>query len=183
MQAKPSNFQTFCHRCDEHFYDAASAVGVYEYALSASVLNLKREPFVAERLSKLFVSRFHNSAFQSATKILPVPLSKKRFLERGFNQAAALAKILAEQTRIPIDVQTLVRQIHTPMHRATMDSKAREASVKDAFEVKRPKLIEGENILLIDDIFTSGATVSNCAKALKEKGAGQVYVLTVARAA
>ena len=183
LQAKPSNFQTFCHQCDEHFYDAACAVGVYEYALSASVLNLKREPFVAKRLSKLFVSRFHNSAFQNATKILPVPLSKKRFLERGFNQAAALAEILAEQTRIPIDAQTLARQIHTPIHRAAMDNKARETSVKNAFEVKRPKFVEGENILLVDDVFTSGATVSNCAKVLKEKGAGQVYVLTVARAA
>jgi predicted amidophosphoribosyltransferase len=69
------------------------------------------------------------------------------------------------------------------MHRATMDNKARETSVKNAFEVKRPKLIEGENILLIDDVFTSGATVSNCAKVLKEKGAGKVYILTVARTA
>ena len=182
LQAKPSNFQTFCHRCDEHFYDAASAVGVYEYALSASVLNLKREPFVPKRLRKLFVSRFHNSAFQSATKILPVPLSKKRFLERGFNQAAALAEILAEQIRIPTDAQTLARQIHTPIHRASMDNKARETSVKNAFEIKRPKFVEGENILLVDDVFTSGATVSNCAKVLKEKGASKVYVLTIARA-
>lgn len=183
LQSEPSNVQTFCHRCDKHFYDAASAVGLYEYALSASILNLKREPFVSKRLSKLFVSRFHNSAFQSATKILPVPLSKKRFLERGFNQAIVLAEILAEQIRIPLDPQTLVRQIHTPVHRAAMDNKAREKSVKDAFEVKRPKFVEGENILLVDDIFTSGATVSNCAKALKEKGARHVYVLTVARAA
>jgi ComF family protein len=182
-QAKPTNFQTFCHECNEQFYDAASAVGIYEYALSASVLNLKREPFVAKRLHKLFVSRFQNSAFQDATKIIPVPLSKKRFLERGFNQAAALAEILAKQTRIPLDGQTLVRQIHTPMHRASMDNKARETSVKNAFEVKRPKLVEGENILLIDDVFTSGATVSNCAKILKEKGAAKVYVLTIARTA
>jgi ComF family protein len=183
LQAKSSSFQTFCHQCDAHFYDAASAVGVYEYALSASVLNLKREPFIAKRLRKLFVSRFHNSAFQSATKILPIPLSKKRFLERGFNQALALAEILAEQTRIPIDAQTLSRQIHTPVHRAAMDNKARETSVKNVFEVKRPKFVEGENILLVDDVFTSGATVSSCAKVLKEKGARQVYVLTIARVA
>ena len=68
------------------------------------------------------------------------------------------------------------------MHRAAMDNKARELSVKDAFEVMRPKLVEGEKILLIDDVFTSGATVSNCAKILKENGAKQVCVLTVARA-
>ncbi|HXH68720.1 MAG TPA: double zinc ribbon domain-containing protein [Pyrinomonadaceae bacterium] len=183
LQSKPTNSQTFCHQCDEHFYDSASAIGIYEYALSASVLNLKREPFVAKRLQKLFVSRFENSAFQEVTKIIPVPLSKKRFLERSFNQAATLAEILAAQTRITLDKKTLVRQVHTLMHRATMDSKAREATVKNAFEIKRQNFIKDENILLVDDVFTSGATVSNCAKVLKEKGAGKVYVLTIARAA
>ena len=182
LQAKPADFKTFCHECDAHFYDSASAVGIYEYALSASVLNLKREPFVAKRLQKLFVSRFQNSAFQDVAKMIPVPLSEKRFLERGFNQAAVLAEILARQTGITLDKQTLVRKIHTPIHRATMDSKARETSVKNAFEVKRPSFTEGENILLVDDVFTSGATVSSCAKTLKENGASKVYVLTVARA-
>jgi ComF family protein len=183
LRSKATDFQTFCHQCDEQFYNAASAVGVYENALAVSVLNLKHEPFAAKKLQKLFVSCFHNSAFQDSTKIIPVPLSKKRFLERGFNQAAVLAEILAKQIRIPLDGQSLVRIIHTPMHRATMDNKARETSVKNAFEVKRPNFIEGENILLVDDVFTSGATVSNCAKVLKEKGASKVYVLTVARAA
>ncbi len=181
-QAKPSDFQTFCHQCDGHFYDSASAVGIYEYALSASVVNLKREPFAATRLEKLFVSRYRGSDFQDTTKIIPVPLSKKRFLERGFNQATVLAEILARQTSIILDNQTLVRSLHTPMHRATMDGKARESSVKNAFEVKRRNFIEGENILLVDDVFTSGATVSSCAKTLKESGAGKVYVLTAARA-
>jgi competence protein ComFC len=183
LQSQPMNFQTFCHQCDEQFYDAASAVGIYEYALSASVLNLKREPFVAKRLQKLFISHFRNSAFQDAAKIIPVPLSKKRFLERSFNQAAVLAEILAAKTGIKLDGQTLVRNVHTPMHRAAMDSKARETSVKNAFKVKRPKFVEGEIILLVDDVFTSGATVSNCAKTLKENGANKVYVLTVARTA
>jgi len=182
LQAKVSGFETFCHRCDGHFYDAARAVGIYEKALSASVLHLKREPMVGKRLKKLFVSRFRDSDFQDATKIVPVPLSEKRFLERGFNQAGILAKILSKQTGIALDEQSLTRQIHTPMHRVGMDEKARATSVKNAFEAKRPKLIEGETIILIDDVFTSGATVSAGAEVLKEKGAHKVYVLTLARA-
>lgn len=182
LKPEATDFQTFCRQCDEQFYDAASAVGIYENALSASVLNLKGEPFVAQKLQKLFIARFQSSAFQDATKIIPVPLSKKRFLERGFNQAVVLAEILAKQTRIMLDKQTLVRTVHTPMHRATMDSKARETSVKNAFQINRPHFIEGQNILLVDDVFTSGATVSNCAKTLKENGATKVYVLTIARA-
>jgi len=181
LQPKPSNFQTFCHRCDTHFYDAALAVGIYEHALSASILHLKREQFVARRVEKLFVSRFQNSAFQDATRIVSVPLSKKRFLERGFNQAAVLAEILFKRTGIKLDEQSLTRKIHTPMHRVGMDHKTRETNVKNAFEVKRAKLIEGETILLIDDVFTSGSTVSNCAEVFKDKGARKVYALTLAR--
>ena len=181
LQAKPTNIKTFCHLCNEHFYDAACAVGIYADALSASILHLKREPFIAQRLKNLFISRFQHSDFQDVSVIVPVPLSKKRRLERGFNQAEVLANTLAKQTDIKLDQKSLVRKIHTPMHRAAMDNKARELSVKDAFEVMRPKLIEGKKILLIDDVFTSGATVSNCAKILKENGAKQVCVLTVAR--
>ena len=182
LQAKPTNINTFCHLCDEHFYDAACAVGIYGDALAASILHLKREPFVAKRLQNLFISRFQNSDFQDVSLIVPVPLSKKRRLERGFNQAEVLAAILAKQTDIKLDQKSLIRKIHTPMHRAAMDNKARELSVKNAFNVSRPKLVEGEKILLIDDVFTSGATVSNCAKILKENGAKQVCILTIARA-
>jgi competence protein ComFC len=63
-----------------------------------------------------------------------------------------------------------------------MDRQARMESVKNAFEVVSPRLIERKKVLLIDDVLTSGATVSNCAKALKKAGAEKVYVLTVARA-
>jgi ComF family protein len=181
LQPKPSNFKTFCHLCDEHFYDSACGVGIYENALSASVLHLKREPFIARHLQNLFVSRFENSDFQDISLLVPVPLSKRRFFERGFNQASVLAGILVKQTGIKLDEQSLIRKIHTPMHRAAMDNKAREMSVRNAFEVKRPKFIEGEKILLVDDVFTSGATVSNCAKTLKKCGADKIYVFTLAK--
>jgi len=174
--------ETFCHRCDEHFYDAARAVGTYENALAASIVHLKREPFVSKNLRKLFISAFYKSNFQDIDLIVPVPLSKKRLLERGFNQAAILAEILGKETNLKVDEKSLARRIHTPMHRAAMDKKAREMTVKNAFEVTRPQFIKNKTILLVDDVFTSGATVSNCAEVLKQKGAGKVYVLTVARA-
>ena len=182
LSEKETDFLAFCHQCDEHFYDRARAVGLYENALLASILHLKHEPFAAHRLQKIFVSAFENSDFPSASKIIPVPLSKKRLIERGFNQAAILAGILADSVKIELDENSLVRQIHTPMHRAGMDTKARELTVKNAFEVKRPNFIEGEKIILIDDVFTSGATASACAKVLKKNGAEAVYVFTVARA-
>lgn len=174
--------ETFCRRCDTDEYDLARAVGLYENALSTSVLTLKNEPFLPKRLESLLISAFANSPFQDATRIIPVPLSKQRFKSRGFNQASIIARSINKQTNIPIDESSLARTLHTEKHRAGMDRKARSESVKNAFEVKRPQLIKGENILLVDDVFTSGATVSNCANALKKSGARKVYVLTVARA-
>jgi competence protein ComFC len=174
--------ETFCHRCDEHFYDAAKAVGIYEKALAASIVNLKREPFLSKTPQRIFLDTFKNSDFQDADLLIPVPLSHKRRLERGFNQAEVLTQFLSKQTSIEADDKSLVREIHTPMHRAAMDKKAREATVKNAFAVKRKHFIESKKILLIDDVFTSGATVSSCAKELKKNGAAKVYVMTIARA-
>lgn len=177
-----SEFKTFCRRCDEDFYDAARALGLYEKALLISVLSLKREPYIPGFLGNLFLQTFLNLPFQDTTRIIPVPLSKKRFAERGYNQAFLLADLLAESTGIKLDDKSLARKALASKHRAGMDRKSRLESVKDIFEITAPRLIKNERILLIDDVFTSGATVSNCAKVLKENGAEKVYVLTIARA-
>lgn len=182
LSDKETDFQTFCHQCDAHFYEQARAAGFYENALQCSILNLKTEPFISKKLREVFISAFEKSDFQDADLIVPIPLSKKRLLERGFNQAAVLAKILSDKTKIGFDEQSFVRKIDTPMHRAGMDNKARELTVKNAFEVKRPNLIKEKKILLVDDVFTSGATASACAKVLKKSGAEKIYVLTLARA-
>lgn len=173
--------ETFCRRCEEQFYDRANAAGIYENALAASVLHLKQEPFISKNLQKSFIDAYYRAAFDDADLLIPVPLSKKRRLERGFNQAEVLAAILAKETKINLDEKSLVRSVHTPMHRAAMDKKARETSVENAFQVKRQNFIKNATILLIDDVFTSGATVSNCAKVLKQSGAKKIYVLTVAQ--
>lgn len=178
----PSNFETFCRRCDQDFYDSAKAIGTYEKAFLTSILKLKHTPFVPKTLSDLFFKTFLDSNFQDANLIIPVPLSTKRLAERGFNQAELLADSLASQTNLTPDKISLKRRIHTEKSRRGMDRKSRMESVKNAFDVVSPRLIEGKIILLIDDVFTSGATVSNCAKALKKAGAAKVYVLTVARA-
>jgi ComF family protein len=181
LSHKPSDFKTFCHHCDDHFYDLARSVGKYEKALSASIIHLKKEPFIARRLRDLFIESFVEKQFPHINRIIPVPLSKRRLFERGFNQASFLAAILSKETDLTLDENSLIRTRHTPVHRAGMDKKGRLRSVEKAFEVKRAKLIEGENILLVDDVFTSGATTSVCAKTLKKKGAGKVFVFTLAR--
>lgn len=181
LKESPSEIRPQCNRCGEQFYDLAISVGIYEHALSAVILNLKKEPFIPKKLRRLFIDRFLNGCSGDIDLVIPVPLSEGRRLERGFNQAEVLAETLSKTVDVKVDKQSLIRKIHTPMHRAGMDRKARELTVQNAFEVKRKRLITGKRVLLVDDVFTSGATVSNCAKALKSKGAGRVTVLTVAR--
>jgi len=169
----------YCRKCDDHAYDRAFAIGVYERALSASILFLKSTPNVPRHLEKLINSRVEDL---TADLIVPAPLSKMRAIERGFNQAALIADIVAKSAGIPVDDLSLQRKKHTPIHRVGMDQRARELTVEKAFEVVRPKLVFGKNVLLIDDVLTSGSTASACAKALKKSGANRVEVFTVARA-
>lgn len=174
--------ELYCHKCDDQHFEKARAIGIYEKALASTALNLKRESNLPERLTSDILGSLERYGFLNSTLIIPVPLSPKRRLERGFNQAEIISKLIARHTGIKVDTQSLVRRRHTPMHRVAMDKKARELTVKNAFAVTRPNLISDQTILLVDDIFTSGATASACANILKKNGADVVNVFTLARA-
>ncbi len=170
-----------CRRCEGDAYDGARACGAYQGALRAAVLALKREAHVPSRVAQLLYETQRRAPLSAATRLVPVPLHPERQRQRGFNQAAILGRALADLTKLPLDEWSLVRTRHTERHRAGMDAQARRESVSEAFEVVRPRLIENESILLLDDVLTTGATVSACAAALKTAGARSVFVLTLAR--
>ena len=171
-----------CGRCEADNFTSARACGLYEGALRASILALKREPTVSRRLLETLKHAQQRAPLAEADLIVPVPLHASRERERGFNQAAVLAHQLARATKLPTDQHTLVRRVHTERHRAGMDARSRRDSVEGAFEVRRPEAIAEQRVLLMDDVFTTGATVSECAAVLKSAGAADVYVLTIARA-
>lgn len=171
-----------CHRCDDHGYDVAVACGLYEGALAMSVLRLKSEPHIPDKLRVLLRGRARWARLDAVDLIVPVPLSNRRRKERGFNQAEVIADCLAEAFGVRPESGLLYRVRDTPLHRAAMDEKARSATVRKAFGVDARRDIAGRHILLVDDVMTSGATASSCAKELKEKGARRVSVLTLARA-
>jgi ComF family protein len=179
--AEEKREQVRCRRCDDDAFTAARACGIYEGALRASVLSLKREQNIGKRLGRLMVATQQKYPLSEATRIIPVPLHPEREKERGFNQAAIIARALSEATALPLDEVSLVRTQHTNRHRAGMDWKGRRDTVAEAFRVVYPALIAGERVLLIDDVFTTGATVSSCAKTLRDAGAADVFVLTIAR--
>lgn len=171
-----------CHNCDDHHYDRTSALGVYEKALAAAILQLKKAPQMPERIKRHFEGAAQRETFRGIDLLVPVPLSRLRRLERGFNQAGVIADTVSRTSGIAVDNLSLSRAVHTPMHRIGMDQKARELTVRNAFKVVRPKLIAGRNVLLIDDVLTSGSTASQAARTLKKAGASRVDVFTLARA-
>ena len=172
-----------CGKCEDHVYDQALSVGLYEKGLAATVLDLKKVPHLSGGIKQLLEGLLDRSHLGNSDVVIPVPLSSRRLRERGFNQAAVIGREIANHLGVAMDESTLVRTVHTPMHRAGMDKKARAMTVKNAFEVARPNLVADKIVLLVDDIFTSGETASNCAKVLKKSGAAMVNILTVARAA
>ena len=171
-----------CGRCESQAFTAARAVGLYEGALRESVLLLKRQPHVSQQLEALLVSAARRSPLNASTRIIPVPLHDKRLKSRGFNQASIIAQALSKSLRLPLDDVSLLRVSGTEQYRAGLDAKGRHDTVAGAFQVRHPRMVAGEVILLIDDVFTTGATVSACAEALSQGGAGSVFVLTIARA-
>lgn len=174
--------EVYCRKCDDHHYDRAFAVGLYEKALMASIIHLKETPKIFSTLRNAIRNELERSITGNIDLIVPVPLSRQRRHERGFNQAELIADICSKHLRTPSDAASVQRIRDTPMHRAGMDAKARAVSVEGAFSVARPKLIGSKNILLVDDVLTSGATASNCAEVLKKNGASSVTVFTLARA-
>lgn len=113
--------------------------------------------------------------------VLPVPLHLKRLRERGFNQSGLMAKEFARCLGLPVSFDTLVRKNWTdPQTRLNRDQ--RHINVKNAFEVCEGEDVKGRRILILDDVYTTGTTLSECARMLRKKGALEVYALTVTRA-
>lgn len=115
---------------------------------------------------------------READLVAPVPLHPSRLRHRGFNQSLLLAQAFPDA---PLERELLTRVRPTPPQTSLKTSKERRENVKGAFAVPRADLVKGKRVVLIDDVFTTGATVKECAKVLRKAGAQQVDILTVAR--
>lgn len=113
--------------------------------------------------------------------VVPIPLGKERLRERGFNQAKLIGEIFARRFEIPIDNEALARARDTAPQSELGDPEARKKNMRGAFCVREPERLNGKNILLIDDVTTSGATFYEAASALRHAGAKRIIGLAVAR--
>jgi ComF family protein len=113
--------------------------------------------------------------------LIPLPLSRRRKNERGFNQAEEIARHLAKLLSLDMGTDILARVRHTKPQTETGNVAERRQNVLGCFSVTKPEAVAGRNIILLDDVTTSGATLGEAARALKTCGAGKILGLTAAK--
>jgi ComF family protein len=174
-----------CTNCKsvEWSLDYSRAAVIYQGQVREQIHDLKyRQQFYRLRyLSTLLETAFKNHySLYEWDGIIPVPVTWGRRFMRGFNQAEELSKLLSKKTGIP--VKNILQKTKTTEAQAHLRRRERFDNLRKAFEVKaKVSSLEGKNYLIVDDVFTTGATLNACAQALKKKGADLVCGLTVAR--
>ncbi len=176
----------FCSECISlpQYFSIARSVGRYETSLRDAIHQFKYKGKIAvgETLGKLMAEYEYDSfSIEDYSLIVPVPLHPRRLRERGFNQSVVLAREIAGEHSISLDFTILKRMIYTEPQ-VNLDRKKRGSNVKGAFKIMDSEGVKGERVILIDDVYTTGSTVRECARVLIRSGVAEVAVLTLARA-
>jgi ComF family protein len=163
-------------------YDRARAIFVYDENSRAPIVALKH----ADRLELVpgfahWLERTGRPLLDETDLIVPVPLHRLRLWQRRYNQAAELARALGRRTAKAVAVRALERTRPTQSQGAMASARGRRRNVLGAFRVPDPAQVVGRNILIVDDVLTTGATAEACARALKRAGAVRVQILALAR--
>jgi ComF family protein len=183
-----------CPQCrDKEFeFDFARSYGLYGGQLRAAILQLKfrRRERLGKKLGELLASRWKlfEAPNASPPMVVPVPLHSARQCERGFNQAELLARGLCAKLARSREGKNLrvetgcVKRSRATASQTGLNFEERRENVRGVFAVTRPERVRGREVVLVDDVMTTGATLSACAGALKQAGALRVSALTLARA-
>lgn len=171
-----------CRDMDLHFCSARSAVtargvvleAIHRYKYSRA---LWFEPFLIDLLLRAALPALHDEKWDL---IVPVPLHHLKEREREFNQAERLAAPLARALAVPLNSH-LLRRVQPTRTQTLLSKTQRAENVRGAFARHDNHRLQGERVVLVDDVFTTGATTSACARVLRAAGAGEVCVWTVAR--
>jgi ComF family protein len=171
-----------CRGQDLHFSSARSAVAAREGVLDAIhrykyQRALWFEPFLAGLLIDRAAPELGGGGW---TLVVPVPLHPTKQREREFNQAERLGRRLASALRLPI-APRLLRRAKPTRTQTLLTREERQENVRGAFALRKPGTLAGQRIVLVDDVFTTGATTNACARVLRRAGADEVCVWTVAR--
>jgi ComF family protein len=166
------------------YFTMARALGAFEGSLQAAIHRWKYEgkthltSFFAEWMAE-GLNRYWE--LHSLDLLIPVPLHPQRLRERGFNQALLLVKELSRRTDTPY-LKTILKKRKPTLPQVNLTGVEREKGLRGAFHVTEKEELSGKSVLLVDDVYTTGATVNECSKVLVRGGAKKVNVLTLAHA-
>ncbi len=180
------NREILCLECKrkKYSFEFSRSIGIYNKVLKKCIHLFKYygEKKLAIPLGKLMVDYLlQNVEFiKKVELIIPVPLHNNDLKKRGFNQSVLLGKAIGDYFSVPVREKVLIKKKLTPFQ-VNLSKKEREKNILSAFSVEKPEEIEGKNILILDDVFTTGSTVEECAKELMKARANNIIVLTLAR--
>jgi len=171
-----------CGRClsKRPVFDETYAPFIHHGAIRHLISNLKfGANYKNARLLGTLLAEHLKQTAERPDLILPVPLHKARYRERGFNQAIEIGRTVAKELLIPLDITSCQRYRDTP-HQTQLSAKKRRKNMKNAFSIIKP--IHARHIAILDDVMTTGSTAHELAYALKKAGASRVDVWVCARA-
>lgn len=164
-------------------FDRAFSPCLYEGVIKEliHVFKYQKKDYLGLTLAKLMIDfiKEYNLPIQFMDLIIPIPLYKTKLREREFNHAFILSKYLGAELKKEVSAERLTRNKNTKTQTELKDNE-RFSNVNACFSVPQENCVKSRNILLIDDVLTTGATVSEAALTLKNAGANKVYVLTLA---
>lgn len=183
--------KTHQHHFSENIKDLYFALHYQAPLIKNLIQKFKYEPFIkelAKPLSSLIIEHFqlldNPPLFLNEKEsfiLVPIPLEKKRLKWRGFNQAEEIAKELGSFLGIPL-ITDCLRKTRETIPQVELPPKARKENIKGVFSLREGKLVKNKKILLLDDVYTTGSTLKECARILKEAGAREIIGVVVARA-
>ena len=159
----------------EHMY-------LYQYDGAIRKLLLKYKFQEKSYLYKIFIKKNQKICLflKKYDIIIPIPISKKRMKQRGYNQSALIARKISKEFNIKYYEDCLLKDKHTEAQ-SSLSKEERTKNVENVYSVKNQEKIINKKILLIDDIYTTGNTVNECSKILKQAGAYKIGILTIAK--
>lgn len=174
--------QEYCHDCQKQsfHYMQGRSLWIHKGAVPWSIYQFKYHnrriygKFYAKELYRVYGESIEEWGIDL---IVPVPLHWRRRRKRGYNQAEIVARYLGELTGIPVDKHLVIRKKYTEPQK-TLNNKERVKNLKHVFDVRK-MTVRAKNILLIDDIYTTGSTIDAISKVLLEKGHNKVWFLTI----
>jgi len=155
-------------------------VGPYEkcYKVAVKLLKFMCRGYIAVRMGRMMAEVVKNEPrYWPLDLVIPVPISQPNLMKRGFNQSEVLARNVAKALGLKMLPDVLVRVRETPSQRE-LTKEERQQNLKGAFDVRDCEKIRGKNILLVDDVYTTGSTAKECATVLLDAGANRVSVIT-----